>query len=241
MDISVSNSIKQALSPYKFKLELHAHTSPASGCSDISPEQLVQTYKRLGYDAVAITNHFIADNFLDNVEEKLDRYLDDFDRAFREGKRLGIKVILGAEIRFLENCNDYLLYGIDREELLRAAGFFASAGVEEFYKGFKTEKNLFIQAHPLRNGMEYVPASSLDGIEAFNMHPNHNSRVALAAKRAREEGLIMLAGTDYHHVGHEGLAALMTRTLPENSYQLAEILKSSDYVMNIGGCTVVNI
>ncbi len=47
------------LSQYKYRIELHAHTSPASACSEISPKEMVRIYKNLDYDAVTITNHFI--------------------------------------------------------------------------------------------------------------------------------------------------------------------------------------
>ena len=48
------------LKQYKYRIELHAHTSPASGCSEITPKEMVDTYKSLGYDAVTITNHFTS-------------------------------------------------------------------------------------------------------------------------------------------------------------------------------------
>ena len=46
-------------SNYKYRIELHAHTSPASGCSQVTPKDMAYTYKSLGYDAVTVTNHFI--------------------------------------------------------------------------------------------------------------------------------------------------------------------------------------
>ena len=76
--------------------------------------------------------------------------------------------------------------------------------VEEFSKKYRNDKRLLIQAHPFRNGMTEVPPEYLDGIETFNMHPNHNSRVAVAAKYAKKHHLIQTVGTDYHHPGHEG-------------------------------------
>ena len=43
---------------YKYKIELHAHTNPGSGCSSVSPERMVAVHKKSGCDAVVITNHF---------------------------------------------------------------------------------------------------------------------------------------------------------------------------------------
>ena len=46
---------------------------------------------------------------------------------------------------------------------------------------------------------------------------------------------IKIAGGDCHGMGDQGLAALRTRVLPEDSFELAAILKSGDYVFEIGG------
>ena len=45
----------------RFKTELHAHTKPASSCSDILPEELVDIYEKNGYTSVTVTNHFCYD------------------------------------------------------------------------------------------------------------------------------------------------------------------------------------
>ena len=43
---------------YRYRIELHAHTNPASGCSDVTPQEMVEIYHTLGYDGIVITNHF---------------------------------------------------------------------------------------------------------------------------------------------------------------------------------------
>ena len=98
---------------------------------------------------------------------------------------------------------------------------------------------MILQAHPFRNGMEHVDPALLDGIEAFNMHPGHNSRVAIAAKYAKKEGLLMTAGTDYHHPGHEGCAAILTREPLKDSHDIVKVLKAKDYILEVGGCVVL--
>ena len=55
------NKLKEKLvKKYRYRTELHAHTSPASPCSEISPEEMAKTYHEKGYDAVVVANHFIA-------------------------------------------------------------------------------------------------------------------------------------------------------------------------------------
>lgn len=168
----------------------------------------------------------------------LSNYLADYDRAAEAGVKHGLNVILGCEIRFTENGNDYLLFGIDKDTLNWAYDYL-DKGIEAFSKAFRSSQRLIIQAHPFRNGMVQVDPNLLDGIETFNMHPNHNSRVALAAKYAKQHGLIPTVGTDYHHPGHEGLGALLTKTELKTSEDIITVLKSRDYLFELGGSILV--
>jgi len=239
MIADVKSKIRDLLSDYKYKIELHTHTSPASSCSEIAPEELVRIYKNLGYDAVAVTNHFPCDRFgVTSTEDDIDRWLDDYNRAEAEGRRIGITVLFGAEFRTAESDNDYLAYGIGRDDLLPACQLLGK-DVAAFCRRFKNDRNIFIQAHPFRNGITRADPALLDGVETYNVHPHHNARVGLAAKYARENNLPAIAGTDFHHHGHEGLAAIMARTLPKDSFELAALLKSGDYYMTVGGDIVL--
>lgn len=228
-------------SEYKYRIELHAHTFPASGCSQISPKEMVNTYKSLGFDAIVITNHFIFEH--DNREKT--QYIEDFIKNFEEtkeyGEKEGLKVYLGAEIRFTENHNDYLVYGIERKMLYEIYDLLPF-GIENFRKQYKMPNSVFIQAHPHRSGIKVVDADLLDGIEAFNMHPGHNASSGLTSLYAKENGLTLItAGSDFHHPNkqHEGLAALRTNILPNDSFSLAKILKEQDYLLEISRNNII--
>lgn len=237
--IKYKNQIKKI---YKYKIELHAHTSPISPCSQISPEKIVETYCKKGYDAIVITNHFINELLEGNSkEEKLDWYLSGYEETKKYAKNSALTVLLGAELRFTENHNDYMIYGVDRN-ILSICYDYLERGFEVFRNDIKLPKSVFVQAHPFRNGMEYVNSDLLDGFETFNMHPGHNSRVALATRYAKEKNIaIKTIGSDFHHpgMGHEAVSALRTKILPEDSFQLAEILRSGDYVFEIGEDSIV--
>ena len=221
---------------YCYKTELHLHTSPASPCSEIPPESAVKYYADLGYHSIVVCNHFFPGMFhIDDKQKCIDTYLADYDLAMDAGQKYGVNVIFGCEIRFTENVNDYLLFGIDRD-FLDFAYDNLSIGIVEFSKQFRNDDRLLIQAHPFRNGMTEVDPKYLDGIETFNMHPNHNSRVAIAAKYAKEHNLIPTVGTDFHHPGHQGLSALLTETELKSSQDIVKVLKSRDYLFEIGGC-----
>jgi hypothetical protein len=59
-------------------------------------------YKKLGYDGVFITNHFLDGNInIDRekpYEEKIAFYFSDYEHALDIGKTLGIKVFCGVEL-----------------------------------------------------------------------------------------------------------------------------------------------
>lgn len=231
----------QLVSEYNILTELHAHTT-ASSCSQVTPEQMVEIYKELGYSAVCITNHFTYEYKGLSKEDFLERYMGDFERAEKRGKEIGIKAILGAEIRFENTENDYLIYGVNRK-MLEEIYEFLPYGLQNFRKEYKMPDSLFIQAHPFRDDMEETDPALLDGIEVFNLHPNHNSRVGLAAAYARENNFsVITAGSDFHHPGrkHEGVTGMRTKIVPEDSFHLASILKNGDYLFEAGrNCLII--
>lgn len=47
--------------------------------------------------------------------------------------------------------------------------------------------------------------------------------------------LIPTTGTDFHHPGHEGMSALLTQTEIQTSKDIVDVLRSGDYIFEIGG------
>ena len=230
---------KMDIKEYKYRTELHTHTAPASACSDYDPVELVQCYAGLGYDSLVICNHFYDGMRYYGAKEKcISTYLQDYDRAAEAGASLGIHVILGCEIRFSENINDYLLFGIDRSFLWDAYEYLRK-GLAEFSENFRGENRVLLQAHPFRTGMTHVDPKYLDGIETFNVHLDHNSRVAQAARYAREHDMIVSAGSDCHHRGQEGFGSIRTKQPLCTSEDIAAVMRSRDYLLEVGGCLIL--
>ena len=240
MDIKQLKEIIAAEYPYR--IELHAHTTPASKCSEITPQQMVETYKNLGFDALVLTNHFIVSESM-SKGEYLDFYMDDYHRTREIGDRLGLKVYLGTEIRFTENGNDYLIFGVDRT-MLEEIYDLLPYGVANFRQHYKMPNSVFVQAHPMRTskGSQPIEPELLDGVEVFNTHPFHDGKTGLAALYAQENKIeIITAGSDFHHPGlnHEGLSAMRTTRLPEDSFGLAAMLKEKNYLLEVGRGMVI--
>ncbi len=235
---------KQLSETYKYRIELHAHTSPVSRCSQIEPEKMAKIYSEKNYDGIVITNHFTNDEvelFELNKEDYIKRYINDYEETKLHGEKHGLKVYLGAEIRFTENSNDYLLYGVDTDILSKCFDYLKK-GIEKFRKEVKLADTLFVQAHPFRNNMTQIDPALLDGMEIFNMHPGHNSRIGICTRYAFDNNIpVMTVGSDFHHpdIGHEAVSALRTKTLPADSFELAKILKSGDYLFEIGEHSIV--
>ena len=234
----------ELLKEYKYKIEAHAHTSPASRCSEVSPEELIDSYSGLGYDGIVLTNHFIFDyNYMkdNSIEDGIKKYLSDYLKAAELGKKKNISVLLGAEIRFVGSENDYLIYGVD-EKMLRDIYGYLPDGIENFRKNYRMPKSVFLQAHPFRDGMEEVNPEFLDGIEIFNMHPGHKSRNAVANLYAKKKNMnITIVGSDFHFTCGRDLSvsAILTKKMPKDSFEFAEILKSGDYLMQVGKNAVI--
>ena len=77
---------------------------------------MVEIYRKNGYDSIVLTNHFTVQLPGESTEEKIKWYLQDYYKCCEEGALVGLNVILGAELRFTENNNDYLIFGISPED-----------------------------------------------------------------------------------------------------------------------------
>lgn len=237
MHVEELYSLAQA---YRYKIDLHVHTAPASPCAEVSAEETARLYAERGYDAIAVTNHFIRYLFRgESAKEASRRYLKDYADAKRAGAQYGLQVLLGMEIRFPENHNDYLVYGLEEADVERFFPYLQTS-YETFYKAVHGECLVILQAHPFRDGMELQNPALLDGIETFNCHPHHNSRIAPATDYAKAHpGWIVSAGTDFHHLGHQGMACIRSQTCPADSKELAALLRSGNYLFDVCGSIVL--
>lgn len=213
----------------QYKTELHCHSSEVSPCADLTVAEVTERYIAAGYTTVVLTNHY-CDSVIDNAgetwEEKIDHYLSAYhDMKEYAGDRLNI--LLGCELRFTENHNDYLVYGMT-EEFLRTYPELHTMKLKTFSELSRKMGFLLIQAHPFRNRMTVMPPKYLDGIEVFNGHHGHDSRNQLADALAKRYGLLRTSGSDFHHVSSVESGGILTNAPVTSMEQLVEILKSGE-------------
>ncbi len=129
-------------------------------------------------------------------DETVEIYLDAYRQAKAEGDKIGITVLLGAEITFDCCYNDYLVYGLTEQDFYENPRMYEMT-VEEFSRYARSKGLFFAQAHPFRNERtSRTDPLLIDGCEIFNSYENDNT---LSADWARENKLIPLCGQDYHH------------------------------------------
>ena len=228
-----------AFDEYKYKIELHAHTLSESEDTEVSAPDVARIYKNLGYDALVITNYFNYAYFSrgeKSARENFDLWYKDYLDAKEEGDKIGISILFGLEAQFKDGSNDFLIYGVDYEVALELLSYIENYTYEEFRSAWKPKKSaVIIQARPCRGGGDPIDPAMVDGYEAFNLNTDHNSRIGPSAAFARKSGKLITAGSDFRERGNEGTAALLTKTLPKDSFELADILKARDYILSVGG------
>lgn len=220
----------------QYKTELHAHTREVSPCADLTATEVADRYIADGYTSIVITNHYtqtIIERMGDTWEERINAYLSPI-RMMREYAKDRLNVLLGCELRFAENSNDYLIIGITEEFLISHPELYLM-NLKSFSALARENGLLVVQAHPFRNGMSVMPPEYLDGIETFNGHVGHDSRNPIADAWAKRYGLIETAGTDFHHPYQSGVAGILTDEPIVSEEQLLAILKSGSYTLHCSG------
>ncbi len=221
-----------------YLIETHLHTKEVSKCAHLYAAQSAEFYHQAGYHAIAVTDHYNQDTWdylgIDAraIDDVMPRFIEGYQAMREAAGKYGIRVFLGAELRFLENKNDYLLYNFPAD-LLAKPHEVMSMGAAAFSTLAREAGALFIQAHPFRKGCVPVDPMLIDGAEIFNANPRHlpYARNELAQKIAEREGkgFIRVAGSDSHRTEDTARSGLRSNTLPEDSAAFAALLRSGDY------------
>jgi len=215
-----------------FKIDPHVHTAEVSLCGHLSAEDVAHRYHKLDYDGIVITDHLHEEYISslgcrDNWHSCVKHFLQGYENAKAAGAHIGLKVILGAELRFLINDNDYLLYGIN-EDFLYNTPYLHRLDHKEFFTRFGNEI-LIIQAHPFRHDNEIL-AEYLHGVEVFNGNPRHDNRNERAVKLCKENpNMYPFYGSDAHQNGDEGRGYMLFNEAVANAHQFRNAVLKRNY------------
>ena len=154
----------------------------------------------------------------------MDHYLAGYHASKKRGDEVGFQVLLGAELRFPENDNDYLVYGID-EDWLRSNPYVCCMSAREFWQKFH-DQVLIIHAHPYRDGNTVVFEDAVHGTEIINGNPRHDNHNDLALDLARRHpDFFRLAGSDTHQAGDEARAGVILPEKPADSFAYKDLIE----------------
>ena len=216
-----------------FKTELHCHTKEVSQCSHVSTADAVELYIEKGFSTLVITNHYsqYTVGFADELswKEKNEGFLSAYEIA-KSVARGRINILLGMEFRNIYSINDYLVYGVTEEFIMKYGcdenNLFLNMHLKDFCNLAHDNNMLVYQAHPFRNGMTVINPGHLDGIEILNGHRRHDSRNDIAKLWAKKHNLLTCGGSDFHEKGDEGTVSLLTSNVITDNDSLLKALRS---------------
>lgn len=208
--------------------DTHVHTSETSFCGKIDARTLVHMYRNAGYHGLVITDHFYRGYFeslpFEKWEDKVSCYLAGYRNALEEGRKVGLNILLGMELRFDENINDYLIFGIDEDFLYKNEELYAHT-LKTFGELIKGTSILIYHAHPFRVNMTRMDPELLYGIEVYNGNPRQISNNNLADDFATANHLKKLSGSDFHQAPDLARGGIALPEAPSDSGRLAQLLR----------------
>ncbi len=219
-----------------YKIETHLHTTHVSKCGKLEAPVLAEAYKSAGYSGMVVTDHYNRTTFdylgvnLAGPEDKVGPFLDGYRRLREACAPLGIQVYRGAELRFDECENDYLLYGW-RDDLLADPEAVFRMGIAAFAPIARAAGAVLVQAHPYRAKCTPAIACYLEGVEVRNLNPRHDSHNTRAEEYAQQFGLLSLSGSDCHRAEDIALGGILTKELPSDSMSMARLIRSRRYTL----------
>lgn len=214
-----------------YKYELHCHTCAVSKCGRVSPEEVVKMYKEAGYDGIVITEHYSPMTWFGRAvcapQKKIDLYFESYDRA-KKCAGEDFTVLLGMEFRHYACVNDYLVYGLTKEWLIKQKNLLAMSE-RRVYQMFHKAGFLVLQAHPYRPLIYRHNPDFIDGVEVFNGKTEKKLNDKAKAWSREKVRKIEVSGSDFHKPENLAMGGIITKEPIKSNEDLLRILKSGDY------------
>lgn len=220
-----------------YKTELHCHSKEFSWCAGHAAKDIVEEYKACGYTTIVLTNHLMSRYLVEvypglSYEQLVRRHFEAVE-IMRECAGDSMNIIAGTELRFSQNINDYLVYGMDEEAFLSLPDVF-DMGINRFCDEAHERGALVIQAHPFRPDMTITGYKHIDGIEVYNgshRNPLYNKQALFLAENWTEKKLIRTSGSDHHNADQTPAGGIITDTPITCTAELLRYLRSGDYTL----------
>lgn len=215
------------------KIDTHTHTSGVSFCSEVPPETYVQKYREAGYGAVILTNHYsrmYMFRYGETWDAQIKIYMDEYRKAKAEGDKIGLPVLLGAEVAISTPQSPYiefLLYGAN-EEFFFSHPCLYDKSQAELYKICHDCGVLLFQSHPFRDEQGHFPQDPefMDGTE-INCHPYFLRHEEKVREFADKHDLMLVCGSDFHYPYQAGTAATIVPEGIATAEEFAAYLKKT--------------
>lgn len=200
-------------------IDLHVHSLPASPCSSISVEKIIEEARATGLDGICLTdhNHWWKPHQVENLRQKH-----------------GFLVLGGNEITTGQG--DILVFGLEeeikgvimleelRQKVLRAGGFMI---VAHPFRGFLTFGMNYLGL-TREKAMARPVFQQVDAVEVLNSKVSAEEN-GFAARVAEGLGLPVTGGSDAHGPGEVGLYATRFPCRIYNEQDLITALKRGGF------------
>lgn len=212
----------------EYKYEMHTHTGPVSQCGRVAPGDIMKMYMDKGYSGIVLTDHYSPLTFYNHnyfaPQKKIDFYL----YSYREMKKIApsdFTVMLGIELRHYATANDYLIYGVDEDWLVKQGNLMA-VWEKNVYDMMHSEGYLVYQAHPFRPGIRRCNPDYIDGVEIYNGKTQKKDNEK-AQEWAEKNNKLMISGSDFHVPKQLARGGIITDTAIRSNADLLTILRDS--------------
>lgn len=230
-----------------FIYETHSHTSQASKCGKVPGRDYIEYMQKEGFSGMIITDHFFNGNSAVPADlpwkERVRLYVSGYEDAKKASVGTKFNVMFGIEYNF--DCDEYLIYGVEKDWLLENGDILGKSR-QEVYDLVHQGNGIMVQAHPFRE-RDYISTINLtpsiaDGIEIYNA-ANDDNMNALSYCYAKELGVPVSAGSDIHffYDGLKGGMSFKEKIDTVQDYAKAFMAgKGTPVVMNRGKATPVS-
>lgn len=219
----------------RYKLETHLHVKDTSPCAQTDEKTIAEIYKGKGYDGIVYTSHYnsyLIGYYGMTAKAYNQNFVEHYNRLKQECQKVGIDVFFGME--FMPDCTSYynadtpykaefLIYGITPEFVLDDGERMFRNSVEETSLLCRENGWIFSQSHPFRTIITYRNPSLLNAVEVFNGYARHDSHNDQAERFAKDNGLIPLAGSDFHEPQDGGAGIILENAIKNERELVAEI------------------